>query len=40
MNPSNDFKKVKSQVSIEINKLDEVKRKELLFELLSKEMNI
>ena len=37
---SDDFKKVKYQVSNEINKLDEAKRKELLFELLYKEMNI
>ena len=39
-NVSKDFKKVKNQITETINKLDESKRKELLIELLSKEMNI
>ena len=40
MNISDEFKKVKSQVNETISKLDDTERKELLVELLSKEMKI
>lgn len=39
-NTSKEFTSIKKEISETISKLDEVKRKELLVELLSKEMNI